>query len=118
MTQEWPLQSNYDIAKEYGLWFFNEEYELWLTPEELKTEYLDGFFAHFDADDWQLRPPQEFLEQKAERLRQIAGDLVNFKERIYLNSPFATTKERYHNLVDADQLIGPARDLSVANANR
>lgn len=52
-------------ARAEGLWFYSSYQDLWFSPDELTAEHAAGRFR-WGPENWQLRPPAEYLKARWE----------------------------------------------------
>ena len=58
------------------LWFFSPYQRLWFSPDELRRHHANGKFR-WSAVNWQLRNPQERLDE----LGRAIDEAIEAKER-------------------------------------
>ena len=75
------LKPMFARAEKDGLWFFSGYQQLWFSPSELKAEQSQGNFM-WGAVNWQLRNPQERLQQLEHEIKDKQNEIVQFKKRL------------------------------------
>ena len=80
------LKPMFARAEKDGLWFFSGYQQLWFSPSELKAEQSQGNFM-WGAVNWQLRNPQERLQQLEHEIKDKQNEIVQFKKRLAQSVP-------------------------------
>ena len=76
------LQPMFDRARKERLWFHCPYQDLWLTPDEL-IEYFDENRFVWGPDNWELRDPQELIEQKEKLIAATRESIRDIQRRAY-----------------------------------
>lgn len=71
----------FERAYREKLWFYTDYQNLWFSPKELKAENERGSF-NWGPGNWELRDPQERLEELAKELEKIQAEMYKFSARI------------------------------------
>lgn len=75
------LEPLFKEAEEEGLWFFSTYQRLWFSPEELREAHEEGRFI-WGPDNWELRDPQERLEELERKKQNAEEELKQFREKV------------------------------------
>lgn len=71
----------FERAKERELWFNCRYQNLWFSPEDLEEKQANGKFR-WGAVNWELRDPQERIEQLRREMGRVQNELDNFTKRL------------------------------------
>lgn len=79
------LKPLFEKAKRENLWFYNENKDIWFSPEELIEEQKQGYYM-WGVVNWELRSPYEKLHELEDQLTYLKSivekQVVELKTRI------------------------------------
>jgi len=75
------LEPMFKEAKEKGLWFYLDDIDEWVAPDELRKNIMGGKFIWVPSN-WILRDPREHIKLLEARIISINNQIEKFKERI------------------------------------
>lgn len=75
------LQPLFEEAEEKGLWFFTPYQKKWFSPQELRHEHENNRFL-LCAINWELRYPNERLEELKQQKNSIENEIRRFRKRM------------------------------------
>lgn len=75
------LQPLFKRADRDGLWFYTDYQQLWFSPNELRKCHKEGRFV-WGAENWNLRNPQERLNQIENEQRTLNQEKNEFLARM------------------------------------
>lgn len=75
------LQPLFEKANKKELWFYNQNMDIWFSPQELKKYQDEGRFL-WGPDSWQLRSPNERIAELDGRIKMMESEMFSFKRRI------------------------------------
>lgn len=76
------LKPLFEQARKEGKWFWCHYQDLWFTPDELEKHHADGKFI-WGAVNWELRDPEELINEARERVRSAREALQKTIERVH-----------------------------------
>lgn len=68
-------------AEEKKLWFFSQYQQIWLSPDELR-KYQENRRFRWGPVNWQLRDPQEYLDQLDKEIKHLQEKRELIREKI------------------------------------
>ncbi len=81
MKPDDPMDKLFREADEKGLWFWCAYQSLWFSPAELLLTQSEGKFR-WGVENWTLRNPDEFIEEKRRALNEARRDFEHACERV------------------------------------
>ena len=75
------LAPMFEKARAEGLWFRYNYQVLWFSPDELESQHDKGYFQ-WGSVNWELRNPEEGIEELVRKIVDLEFDMENFRERI------------------------------------
>ena len=76
------LQPMFDRARKEHLWFHCSYDDIWLTPDELAGLHKEGRLI-WGPDNWELRDPQELIDQKERLIKTTQESIRDIQRRAY-----------------------------------
>jgi len=68
-------------ARAKGLWFHSSYAGAWFSPDDLDAAHKAGQFV-WGATNWELRDPQEFIDEEMAEMAEIAQGIRDFEARM------------------------------------
>lgn len=75
------LEPMFANARAKGLWFYSAYADAWFSPDELAATHKTGKFI-WSPENWELRDPQEFIDEERREIANIEQALRDFEARM------------------------------------